>query len=218
MRLLRSTKTSPQYGFARSASLTSADSVCNDLRKSTGCAASTTLRSDLSAITGCPEAPTAPSKALPWGRCHLWRRRMRRRQAARLARRHRTALTGDPDRHEAWRVNACCRRELVPPHREQPADNAIAPSDLGNIGPFLEAVRYDSCLLFRRPPPPPALSRDQLDTAIRTAFLPSSPPRGGGLVPVTVHPTLRYRGQVTMSVSIPSGCPFALFRPAAMRQ
>ena len=45
MRLLRNTKTSPQYGFARSASLTSADSVCTDLRKSTGCAASTTLRS-----------------------------------------------------------------------------------------------------------------------------------------------------------------------------
>ncbi len=41
MRLLRNAKTSPQYGFARSASLTSADSVCNDLRKSTGCAAST---------------------------------------------------------------------------------------------------------------------------------------------------------------------------------
>ena len=32
-RLLRNTKTSPQYGFARNASLTSADSVCTDLRK-----------------------------------------------------------------------------------------------------------------------------------------------------------------------------------------
>src|SRR5882762_3396488 len=53
------------HGFAPSASLTSADNVCNDLRKSTGCAASTTLRSDRSAITGCPEAPTAPSKASP---------------------------------------------------------------------------------------------------------------------------------------------------------
>ncbi|MGY4485303.1 hypothetical protein ACVWWR_004494 [Bradyrhizobium sp. LM3.2] len=65
MRLLRNTKTSPQYGFARSASLTSADSVCTDLRKSTGCVASTTLGSDRSAITGYPGAPTAPSKASP---------------------------------------------------------------------------------------------------------------------------------------------------------
>src|SRR6202140_3220991 len=97
---------------------------------------------------------------------------MRRRLAARLVRRRRTALAGDPNRHEAWRLNACCRRELVPPHREQPADNAIAPSDLGNIGAFLEALRYDPCLLFRRPLPPPALSGDQLDTTIRTAFLP----------------------------------------------
>src|ERR1700676_2606034 len=97
---------------------------------------------------------------------------MRRRQAARLDRRRRTALAGDPNRHEAWRLNACCRRELVPPHREQPADNAIAPSDLGNIGAFLEALRYDPCLLFRRPLPSPALSGDQLDTTIRTAFLP----------------------------------------------
>ncbi len=62
MRVPRNTKTSPQCGFARSASLTSADGVCTDLRKLTGCAASTTLRSDLSAITGCPEAP---SKASP---------------------------------------------------------------------------------------------------------------------------------------------------------
>src|ERR1700680_514527 len=97
---------------------------------------------------------------------------MRRRQAARLDRRRRTALAGDPNQHEAWRLNACCRRELVPPHREQPADNAIAPSDLGNIGAFLEALRYDPCLLFRRPLPPPALPGDQLDTTIRTAFLP----------------------------------------------
>ena len=49
-RLERNTKTSPQYGFARSASLTSADSVCNDLRKSTGWAATTTLSSGRSAI------------------------------------------------------------------------------------------------------------------------------------------------------------------------
>src|SRR6202051_1355759 len=64
-RLLRNTKTSPQYEFARSASLTSADRVCTDLRKSTGWAASTTLRSDRSAITGSLEAPTAPPKASP---------------------------------------------------------------------------------------------------------------------------------------------------------
>src|SRR4029077_16039405 len=64
-RLLRNTKTSPQYGFERSASLTSADSVCTDLRKSTGCAASATLRSGRKAINGCPEAPIALSKASP---------------------------------------------------------------------------------------------------------------------------------------------------------
>src|SRR4030081_3560395 len=48
----------------------------------------------------------------------------------------------------------------------------MAPSNLGNIGPFLEALRYDPCLLFRRPPPPAPLPGDQLDTTIRTAFLP----------------------------------------------
>src|SRR5207245_7100452 len=64
-RLLRNTKTLPQYGFERSASLTSADSVCTDLRKSTGCVDSITLRSDPSAITGCHEAPTALSKVSP---------------------------------------------------------------------------------------------------------------------------------------------------------
>src|SRR5262245_16547366 len=63
MRLLRNTNTSPQYGFACSASFTNADSVCTDLRKSTGCVASTTLRSARSAITGRLEVPTAPSKA-----------------------------------------------------------------------------------------------------------------------------------------------------------
>src|SRR5258706_6652461 len=61
-RLERNTKTSPQYGFARNASLTSADSVCTDLRKSTGCAAITTLRSARSAITSGPMA--RPSR---WG-------------------------------------------------------------------------------------------------------------------------------------------------------
>ena len=37
-RFERKIKTSPQYGLARSASLTSADSVCTLFRKSTGCA------------------------------------------------------------------------------------------------------------------------------------------------------------------------------------
>src|ERR1700751_1114764 len=48
---VRNTKTSPQYVLAGSASLTSADSVWTDLRKSAGCAATTPLRSGRSAIT-----------------------------------------------------------------------------------------------------------------------------------------------------------------------
>jgi hypothetical protein len=165
-RLLRNTKTSPQYGFARNASLTSADSVCTDLRKSTGCAASTTLRSGRKAINGCPEAPTAPWKASPaplqarpgcvplsprsrsprqacLGWCHLRRHFIRGRQPIRLFCRRQTALGSDPYRHEGWCLKARCRRELVPPNREQPTDNAMAPSDLGDIGPFLEALRHD---------------------------------------------------------------------------
>jgi hypothetical protein len=58
-------------------------------------------------------------------------------------------------------------RRSVRPYR--PPQSAF-PSDL-RIGAFLEALCYDPCLLFRRSPPPP-LSGDQLDTTIRTAFLP----------------------------------------------
>src|ERR1700682_3668396 len=196
VRLERNTNTSPQYGFARSASLTSADSVCTDLRKSTGCAPTTTLRSARSAITGRPAAPTAPSKAssdrlparpdarpahldldqpakLCWWRSHLPQPRVRRRTAARLAGRRGAALGSDPDRHKAGRVDACRCRHLVSPHREQPTDNAIAARDLGNVGALLEALRYDPGLLLRRPPSPPVLPGDHLDTTIGI----QSPPR-----------------------------------------
>ena len=71
-----------------------------------------------------------------------------------------------------WRLDACRRRQLVSPHREQPTDNAIAARDLGNVGAFLEALRYDPGLLLRRPPSPPALPGDHLDTTIGIAFLP----------------------------------------------
>src|ERR1700758_1885485 len=62
--------------------------------------------------------------------------------------------------------------ELVPPHREQPTDNAMAPSDLRDIGPFLEALRHDPGLLLSRPLPSPTLPRDHLDAAIGAALLP----------------------------------------------
>src|SRR6201997_4199561 len=103
--------------------------------------------------------------------------------------------------------------ELVPPHREQPTDNAMAPSDLRDIGPFLEALRHDPGLLLSRPLPSPTLPRDHLDATIGAALLlgikhgfmhgicHSPPPKkqfmpgciaahsrcpGGGLMPVTV--------------------------------
>src|ERR1700730_773108 len=138
-RLERNTNTSPQYGCARNASLTSADSVCTDLRKSTGCAAITTLRSARSAITGPLAAPTAPSKAssdrpparfyldqpaeLAWWRGHLLQPRVRRRNPARLACHRGAALRSDPDRHKASRVDAPPCRHLVSPHREQAPGN-----------------------------------------------------------------------------------------------
>src|SRR5712672_1269668 len=195
MRLLRNTNTSPQYGFVRSASLTSADSVCTDLRKSIGCVATTTLGSARSAITPRLAAPTAPSKAsshrprldpdarpahlnldppaeLAWWRDHLPRHRVRRRNATRSACRREAALGSDPDRHKAGRVGTCRCRQLVSPHREQPTGNAIAARDLGNVGALLETLRYDPGLLLRRPPAPLALSRNHLDTTIRTAILP----------------------------------------------
>ncbi|MGY4183197.1 hypothetical protein ACVIHH_008488 [Bradyrhizobium sp. USDA 4518] len=166
-RLLRNTKTSPQYGFARSASLTSADSVCTDLRKSTGCAASTTLRSGRNAIDGCPEAPialskasAAPLRARPGCVPRPPRSRSSRQAclgampsaAAPYAR----TLTGparlpQPDRSRKQSgparsltpESSLPSRELAPPHRQQPTDNAMAPSDLGDIGPFSEALRHD---------------------------------------------------------------------------
>src|ERR1700716_1520120 len=156
MRLLRNTNTSPQYGFVRSASLTSADSVCTDLRKSIGCVATTTLRSARSAITPRLAAPTAPSKA------SSHRPPARREDAPGSAR----------ARHNAGRVGPCRCRQLVSPHREQPTGNAIAARDLGNVGALLETLRYDPGLLLRRPPAPLALSRNHLDTTIRTAILP----------------------------------------------
>ena len=47
----------------------------------------------------------------------------------------------------------------------------MAPCDLGNIGPFLEALRHDPGLLFRRPVPSSTLPRDHLDPTIGAAFL-----------------------------------------------
>src|SRR5262245_48359259 len=48
----------------------------------------------------------------------------------------------------------------------------MAPSHLRNIGSFLEALRHDPCLLFRRPLPSPTLPRDHLDATIGATFLP----------------------------------------------
>src|SRR6516165_634500 len=48
----------------------------------------------------------------------------------------------------------------------------MAPSDLGNIGPFLETFGHDPSLLFRRPVPSSTLPRDHLDPTIGAAFLP----------------------------------------------
>jgi hypothetical protein len=48
----------------------------------------------------------------------------------------------------------------------------MAARHLGNVGAFLEALRYDPGLLLRRPPSPAALPGDHLDTTIRIAFLP----------------------------------------------
>ena len=162
--LERNTNTSPGYGFARSASLTGADNVFTDLRKSTGCAAITTLRS--------------PAARSPVGSQRRQHRRKRRRidtrldpdarpahldldhpapglvaihldgpvsppRAARLACRRRTTLGSDPNRHKACRLDAYRRCQLVSPHREQPADNAMSARHLGNVSALLEALRYD---------------------------------------------------------------------------
>jgi len=76
-------------------------------------------------------------------RCRLQQPRLRRRKTAWLASCPATALGINPDRHEAWHLDAGHRRKLVSPHREQSADNAIAPGHLGNVGALLEALRYD---------------------------------------------------------------------------
>src|SRR5216683_2863453 len=109
---------------------------------------------------------------LAWWRGHLPSHRLRRRNAARLAGRRGAALRSNQDRHKAGRVEACRCRQLLSPHREQPTDNAIAARDLGNVGALLEALRYDPGLLLRRPPSPPTLTCNHLDTTIRTAVLP----------------------------------------------
>ncbi|MGY4257726.1 hypothetical protein ACVI1L_004794 [Bradyrhizobium sp. USDA 4516] len=231
MRLLRNTKTSPQCGFARSASLTSADSVCTDLRKSTGCAGSTTLRSDRNAINGCAEAPIALSKASPAplrarpGCVPRSPRSRSSRQACleampSAAAPYARTLTGparlpSPDRSRkrsgparSLAPEACCRRELAP-RRQQPTNNAVAPSDLGNIDPSSKlsaAIRaFSSAVQCRRR----RLSRDHLDPTIGAALLPgikhgichSPPPKDSsypavsqliramprwGLIPVTI--------------------------------
>src|ERR1700675_3172832 len=51
-----------------------------------------------------------------------------------------TPGAGGPTRLEAWCLNPCGRRDLGPPHRVRPADNARAPSDLGSTGAFLESL------------------------------------------------------------------------------
>ena len=184
VRLLRNTKTSPQYGFARSASLTSADSVCTDLRKSTGCAASTTLRSARSAITGRLEAPTAPSKASPAplpARPGCAPRSPRSRSP-------RTSLPGG-DAISSSTVCAGAMRSgspavaataLAAQSRTGTKLGALPPAAVANLcrhtvsspratplrratsemlAPFLEALRYDPGLLLGRPPSPAPLAR-----------------------------------------------------------
>ena len=64
----------------------------------------------------------------------LQQARLRRRKIVQFARRAGTALGIDPDRHEARRVDAGSRCKLVPPHRQQPADNAMASGHLGSAG------------------------------------------------------------------------------------
>jgi hypothetical protein len=60
-RFERKMKTSPQYGLARSASVTSADKVCTLFLKSTGCAANMIFRSAENEITRHPEPQPEPS-------------------------------------------------------------------------------------------------------------------------------------------------------------
>jgi hypothetical protein len=69
------------------------------------------------------------------------------------------------------RLDAGSRRKLVSPYREQPAHNAMASRHLGNVDALREALSYDQSLLLRRPPSPPPLSRNHLDTTIRVTFL-----------------------------------------------
>ncbi|MFK4492361.1 hypothetical protein ABIA45_007439 [Bradyrhizobium sp. USDA 336] len=170
-----------------------APSVCTGLRKSTGWAASTTLRSDRRAITGCLEAPIAPAKASPippsarpgCAPVHLdfdhstdlgrWRGdlhglRLYRRNALGLATPlHRSRRQFG--RHEVLGFAGRARRYLASPHREQSAGNAIAPRHLGDVRPLLKALRHDPGLLLARPPSP-ALPSDHLNAAIRVTFLP----------------------------------------------
>src|SRR5260370_14186468 len=126
---------------------------------------------------------------LAWWRGHLPSHRLRRRNAARLAGRRGAALRSNQDRHKAGRVEACRCRQLLSPHREQPTDNAIAARDLGNVGALLEALRYDPGLLLRRPPSPPTLTGNHLDTTLKTALLPAITHATSHRLPPTHHPT-----------------------------
>jgi hypothetical protein len=83
-----------------------------------------------------------------------------------------TASGTNLDRQEARRLAGRRRRNLVSPHREQPAGNAIAPRHLGDVRTLLKALRHDPSLLLARPSPSPALPGDHLDATIGITFLP----------------------------------------------
>ena len=140
------TQTRRRNTGSRGASLTSSDSVRTDLRKSTRCAAVTTLRSARGAITGRPAHLERGAGLLASPPPASFRRHG---NEARLACGRGAALGTNPDRHKARRAST--RRHLVSPHRKQPSNTAIAARDLGNIGALFEALRYDPSLLLRRP-------------------------------------------------------------------
>src|SRR6266498_2355814 len=89
-----------------------------------------------------------------------------------LARCPAAALGTNLDWHEVRRFARHRRRNLASPHRKQPARNAIAPRNLGDVRTLLKALRHDPGLLLARPPTPSALPGDHLDATIGVIFLP----------------------------------------------
>jgi len=68
-----------------------------------------------------------------------------------------------------------CSSGVTPAAVTRTSTLSLADCGLGSsvfIGPFLEALRHDPCLLFRRPLPSPALPCDHLDATIGAALLP----------------------------------------------